>query len=211
MRDLLFNAIEMRNEKLSIWILQNGVNFNCLNAQGFSPLHLAAKYGLVQLARFLILQGATLNDRYVSALHYAVWSNQLEIAHLLLDHGANVDQPYLKDAATPLFLAIACRNYELCKILLNRGANVNYRLAISLKTPLHMAAYSCDRLPRTEEIVQLLIERGAKINPMDVYNLTPLYIAAKRGNFKSYNLIMKSGGVGCTCGCKDGLDTIIEE
>ena len=60
-----------------------------------------------------------------TALHYAARQGHVGTARLLLDHGADIDQPSDGDQSSPLLVAVINGNYDLARELVERGADVN--------------------------------------------------------------------------------------
>ncbi|MDE2806287.1 MAG: ankyrin repeat domain-containing protein [Gemmatimonadota bacterium] len=60
-----------------------------------------------------------------NALHYAAREGHRSTAALLLDRGADVDQPTAGDQSSPLLVAVVNGNYDLGRDLLERGADPN--------------------------------------------------------------------------------------
>jgi ankyrin repeat protein len=98
------------------------------SADGFTPLHLAAFFGHVDVAELLLDRGADIEARshnrhlpQVTPLHSAAAGRRNAVALLLLDRGADPDaaQP---GGWTPLHQAAASGNLELCQALLEAGA-----------------------------------------------------------------------------------------
>lgn len=94
-------------------------------------------------------------------LAYAVRYNKLKIVEDLISSGIDDDNITLscwEHSTTPLWEAVARRNYDVCERLLKAGADVNLR---NHKSPpvLHLAAFVGDL-----EIIDLLLKYGAKID-----------------------------------------------
>ena len=60
-----------------------------------------------------------------TALHYAAREGNIEAAQLLLDGGADIDQPSGGDQSSPLLVAVINGNYDLALMLVERGADPN--------------------------------------------------------------------------------------
>jgi len=113
-------------------------------------------------------------------LIHAVQSNNVELARLLLDHGAPIDT-FNKYGETALYCAIAEDNIDLANFLLKRGADPN-RKCKSGETAL-MAADS-------ENAINLLINSGANPNLQDNKGETALMKSLKH---EFIRLLLKSG------------------
>ena len=97
-------------------------------------------------------------------LHYAASGNHKEIAELLITKGADVNCMCIVTEETPLHLA---SSREIAELLIVAGADVNAKA--KGHTPLHHAAYDGHN-----EIIELLIAKGAVVNTMDEDGDTPL-------------------------------------
>ena len=145
MTEAFFQAI--RNDDAatveSVLADKSRVDIDERDAEGLSGLHLAAQFGLVEIARKLLQNGAdpnavAFNDSRATPLHVAVSARHRDLAGLLLAHGAsaNVIQ---KGGLTPLHTAAANGDEEVVSLLLLRGANP-MRLSDQGQTAIDMAA-----------------------------------------------------------------------
>ncbi len=115
-----------------------------------------------------------------SALYYAVWTNETEIANLLLDRGADATFQD-KDGSGPLQHV---RDTDLCKRLIDAGADVNAH-GCYLSTPLH-TSWSL-------QVAEVLIEAGADVNAEDKGARTPY---ETRTEIAIRDLLLKHGATG---------------
>lgn len=97
-------------------------------------LHSLARGGHVAEAAELLtsdaeahLQVHTYADDGLTPLHVASREGHVEMADLLLGHGAAVDQPRLGHRSTPLHYAIQYRHERIVELLLKRGARVDQK------------------------------------------------------------------------------------
>ncbi|MHB0987445.1 MAG: ankyrin repeat domain-containing protein [Bellilinea sp.] len=132
---------------------------NAVAPDGFQPLGLAAFFGHLDVAEFLIDAGAAVdspshNPLKVMPLHSAAAGNRVEIARLLIDRGAPVNARQAEDF-TPLHSAAQNGSLEIIQALLAAGAEVNVRDGEG-KTPLAFALAE-----NHQQAVELLLENGA--------------------------------------------------
>jgi len=93
-----------------------------------------------------------------NALHYAATGGYSEIASLLLDHGADINERS-RASGTALECAIRSHAFSMIDMLLKQGANVNGPPEPLTNTPLQLAARMDDL-----ELVQRLLQLGADAN-----------------------------------------------
>ncbi len=136
----------------------------------------------VQKVEHLIAAGANPNakvpfdDRDLSMLYLAAGHGHLEIANVLLVHGADI-QVGDNFGKTPLHAAATSSrpNLEVLKVLVRNGADLNARNSNG-QTPLHCAVLQGDRM-----ITRFLLTCGADPNVRDIHGASPLdYLSSGR-------------------------------
>lgn len=148
-------------------------------------LHQAARSNDAEAARFLLEHcgdAGLLNQLDLSGestpLDVAVRGGAYEVAEILLDYGAEVDQGQdSSDGVAPLHIAAATekqRALEIATLLLKRGALVN-RQTSDGHAPLHFAAAA-----GTPAVAQLLLDHRADVNVRSTGDSTPLHCAVRR-------------------------------
>jgi len=125
-----------------------------------APLITAARNSDIAAVRALIQKNADVNVSEgdgATALHWASYRDQLEIADLLIRSGAKVNAA--NDlGATPLWLAAQNGSAVMTRRLLQAGADPNKPLTAG-ETPLMIAARAGNA-----EVVDLLAAKGAALN-----------------------------------------------
>ena len=158
-------------------------------AASSSPLADAAEQQNHALVRELLDAGSpadTAQPDGTTALHWAVYNNDREMADLLLKAGANVNAVNLYGMSP---LAQACKNGDaaMVKLLLDAGADVNITLGGG-ETLLMLAARSGD-----PEAVQMLLSRQADPNARERKGQTALMWAAAEGNTPVIRILLDAG------------------
>ncbi|MEJ6982311.1 ankyrin repeat domain-containing protein [Pedobacter sp. P351] len=116
-------------DSLASNIYKNPELINSFSDDGFTPLGLACYFGHEDSARYLLLKGAEVNacsknGFNVYPIQSAVAANNIEIAKILLEAGADVNVRQIS-GVTPLHSAAQHGNIDLIILLLEAGANVN--------------------------------------------------------------------------------------
>jgi len=151
----------------------------------------AAKTGDVEAVRTLLKQRANVNEAQgdgMTALHWAVYTNNLDIAKMLVQAGANVKATTRLDSATPLLMAAANANVDMMELLLKAGADVNATSSLGT-TPLMQASAA-----GSVDGVKALIEHGANVNAKDkLKEQTPIMFAAAMNRDAVIRLLASNG------------------
>lgn len=169
-----------------------------LPKDGEPALHWAARRGHTSLLLLLLAQGVDVNlrNKAVSeetALHSIVDVKAAPmITRTLLKHGAGVN---LQDVAgiTTLSKAMIFQKYELVKALLEEAdidVNIPDNKGI---TALHWVVIGGRGFSRAEEVIKLLLSKGAYIDQQDHSNMSALYHAMSRSHRPTVRLLLHHG------------------
>jgi ankyrin repeat protein len=139
-------------------LIGSGVDVNCSNLAGTTPLILAVLRRDRRMVPLLLRVGAQVNQQNkqgLNALYYAVYGNDVSLAQQLISQGANVNFHNTNDGTTALLSAVYKRNLPMIKLLIQNGADVNAQTKHGI-TPLWLAT----RL-NFVDVVSLLHHAGA--------------------------------------------------
>lgn len=135
-----------------------GYDVDDSDADGFTPLMIAAALNKTNFAQFLIANGANVNKRSLNgltAVHRAAQAGHNEMIDILYGADASIDIPDF-DGNTPLMYAVAANRRFTVERLVALGANINYYNARN-ETALKIAEKK-----RFKEIVAFLRSKGAR-------------------------------------------------
>jgi ankyrin repeat protein len=152
-------------------------------------------------------------ENNVTPILLAIYHGRIDIAHLLVEHGAPVSfgdavalgdaervqsmltaDPALLHSRTPdgfpaAGLAIFFRHGELARRLIELGADVNAAADNAMRVaPVHAAAAVCDR-----DTMRMLLDRGADPNARQQMDYTALHGAAARGDREMATMLIERG------------------
>jgi ankyrin repeat protein len=122
----------------------------------------------------------------MTALHWAVYHEDLDLAKRLIAAGAEVG-PTNRYGVTPLSIACQSGAPDLVELLLDAGADANEALPGG-ETPL-MTASRTGRLPP----VAALLARGAKVDAREHNGQTALMWAAAEGHVEVVDALLNAG------------------
>jgi ankyrin repeat protein len=166
---------------------------NRLNAQKTAFLE-SARLGDITKMKSLIAKGADVNVKGkggTTALHWAVFVANEELARLLIANGVDVNA---KDAEgmTAFQRAAFADSTELMKILLAAGANINSSNNDD-RTALHSAVFGGNR-----KLAEFLIANGADVNIPDRHGFNPLDYCVEYSSSGEMESILRNNGAELT-------------
>uniref|UniRef100_A0A8C5NKI8 Ankyrin 2 n=1 Tax=Junco hyemalis TaxID=40217 RepID=A0A8C5NKI8_JUNHY len=183
-------AARKDDTKSAALLLQNDHNADVQSKvtgrSGFTPLHIAAHYGNVNVATLLLNRGAAVDftaRNGITPLHVASKRGNTNMVKLLLDRGGQIDAK-TRDGLTPLHCAARSGHDQVVELLLERGAPLLARTKNGL-SPLHMAAQG-DHV----ECVKHLLQHKAPVDDVTLDYLTALHVAAHCGHYRVTKLLL---------------------
>lgn len=147
--------------KIMKYILQRGANPNTFDKMGNTPLHLVIN--------------KTLSDA----------DNKIKMISLLVEFGAHLNQKN-NEGNLPQHFVFNHKNHsseKILKFLITKNINLE-ATGVNGYTLLHFAV-------QDEKAVQILLNHGVMIDPIDINGATPLFWAAFYGNLKSTQILIK--------------------
>jgi ankyrin repeat protein len=163
---------------------------------GYTALMAAAGNGDLEAVKCLLEHGAFANARTpngYTALYGAAVAGNPEVISLLLERGADpnvicelVDTD--GDIETPALLAAAMGHAECLRLLIQGGANVNVQGG-----PFDRTALICAATTGSEDVIKLLLAKGADTSATDWENDSAADWAERRGDANIAKLLRKAG------------------
>jgi ankyrin repeat protein len=123
----------------------------------------------------------------MTALHWAIYNNNLELVDRLLDAGADYMQPN-RTGASPLYIAATLGSADIVARLLEAGADPNAKLTGEDETWLMLTAHTGDTAA-----LQHLLAAGADPNARQIRGQTAAMWAAAEGHAAALELLADAG------------------
>nr|UPO70950.1 sTRP5 [Mesobuthus martensii] len=143
----------------------------------------------------------SLDDKKMTPLHYAARYNHINVAKLLLDYGAEIDSKgedgvlplhvasrYRRLSAFSTTDETDAPYKTVIGLLVSRGACINCKDKYGM-TPLHYAAMRGNEMAARE----LLQNPDINIEVFDKQCMTPMHLATNYGNFNIVRLLIEAG------------------
>jgi len=151
-------TVALREDSLKVvdfLLTQRAVQVELRNAQGESPLMIAAIRGHLVQAKRLIERGAEVNKPGWTPLHYAASRqspDSSDMVRLLLEHHAYIDAES-PNRSTPLMMAAMYGHRDLVPLLLEEGADP------ALRNEQGLTAVDFARRAERDDIAELIAQR----------------------------------------------------
>lgn len=169
--------------------------FEVCQEQGVSGMHVAAYFGLVELIRKARKNNrdmdidACTRSRQESVLHWAVIYQQHGFVEFLVEAGACLTSQDSK-GRTALYFAVAMKDMTSIETLLSPKQSEREQYIDLVQSLQGWAPLHCAIDHGKSQIVEKLLNAGAKVNTADKDGFTPLCLAAQLGHLKIVELLV---------------------
>ncbi|KAM8883768.1 ankyrin repeat and sterile alpha motif domain-containing protein 1B isoform 3-T3 [Synchiropus picturatus] len=174
---------------LSMW---KGLNVNCTDSSGYTPLHHAALNGHRDVVLKLIQFEASTNvadSKGCFPLHLAAWRGDVDIVRILIHHGPShcrVNQQN-HEMETALHCAAQYGHSEVVSVLLQELTDPTMRNSRQ-ETPLDLAA-----LYGRLQVVCMLVDAHPNLMTCHTRRHTALHLAARNGHYSTIQTLLEAG------------------
>ncbi|XP_062238929.1 ankyrin repeat and sterile alpha motif domain-containing protein 1B isoform X1 [Platichthys flesus] len=174
---------------LSMW---KGLNVNCTDSSGYTPLHHASLNGHRDVVLKLLQFEASTHvsdSKGCFPLHLAAWRGDDDIVRILIHHGPSpcrVNQQN-HERETALHCAAQYGHSEVVAVLLQELTDPTMRNS-QQETPLDLAA-----LYGRLQVVRMLVSAHPNLMTCHTRSHTPLHLAARNGHHSTVQTLLDAG------------------
>lgn len=185
-------AARIENAEVIKKLINNGANLNVTDARKRTSLVVALQNNNLNVANAILESHEQLDVNIISAegktaLTIAVSIGDINIIKELVNRGADINFQNLEGVSI-LRLAVMGGKHDVVEFLLQNGADVNNVSSVDGDTALHCAAEYDNA-----NIVNLLLDNGAKINTTNKEGDTPLHRACLNNGFNATEYLVARG------------------
>lgn len=193
----LFSAVHSGNIDGIILAVESGIDINAQDDRGATPLHIAAFRGEVEIAEYLLSEGADTtitNIDGLTALQTAEYVRHAMMV-IVLSQASGIDSVMLPDAESTIWDAAREGNLTALEFHLSDDLDVNTRLDLKEDPAFGGSALHMAIMEFANEAVLYLIERGADVNlpAANAQKGTPLHWAVKAANDDGVRMLLDAG------------------
>ena len=186
----LFDRLRAGDRAASLRLISQGADVNATEADGATPLHLAAEREDLDVVRALVQRGANVKaaNRYgVMPLSVAAATGNAAVLTVLLDAGADPNTT-AAEGETALMAAARTGRVEAITLLLNRGAQVNAHETWRNQTALMWSA-----VEGHADAISALVRAGADVKARSIGDFTALMFAVRSGQVEAARRLLAAG------------------
>ncbi|XP_029901445.1 ankyrin repeat and sterile alpha motif domain-containing protein 1B isoform X3 [Myripristis murdjan] len=177
---------------MSYALMWKGLNVNCTDSSGYTPLHHASLNGHREVVLKLLQFEASTNvadSKGCFPLHLAAWRGDVDIVRILIHHGhshCRVNQQN-HERETALHCAAQYGHSEVVSVLLQELTDPTMRNSRQ-ETPLDLAA-----LYGRLQVVRMLVSAHPNLMTSHTRQHTPLHLAARNGHHTTVETLLEAG------------------
>ncbi|KAH0559956.1 hypothetical protein GP486_003522 [Trichoglossum hirsutum] len=213
---VIHEAARGGHEAIVRLLVEYGVDVTAESTMNGTALAVAARKGPLSLVEFLLEKGLDPNvrSRDHTALTEAIDAVQVDVAKLLLDHGADVNLSTFH-GVTCFQLACELGSEAMVRLLLPYGVNPKDYRSRTGETALHSIVFDESIFwlrasalpvssPERHRTASLLLEQGIDVNAPDNISTTPLEKAVRCDNAALVQLFLSHGASPELADARDG-------
>uniref|UniRef100_A0A673AHD1 Ankyrin repeat and sterile alpha motif domain containing 1B n=1 Tax=Sphaeramia orbicularis TaxID=375764 RepID=A0A673AHD1_9TELE len=182
------------NRDVSVFLpsMWKGLNVNCTDSSGYTPLHHASLNGHREVVLKLLQFEASTNvadSKGCFPLHLAAWRGDVDIVRILIHHGPShcrVNQQN-HERETALHCAAQYGHSDVVSVLLQELTDPTMRNSRQ-ETPLDLAA-----LYGRLQVVCMLVSAHPNLMTSHTRRHTPLHLAARNGHHSTVQTLLEAG------------------
>ena len=177
--------------KTVTWLIQQGVDVNHCNKDGWTAVHWAAQKGNLDVLKLLHSNGANIHqessDGTNCIMSASLGTGDCKTLTWLIQQGVDVNHCN-KDGWTAVYWAAQKGNLDVLKLLHSNGANIHQESSGGTNCIMSASLGTGD-----SKTVTWLIQQGVDVNHCNKDGWTAVQVAAQKGNLDVLKLLHSNG------------------